>query len=67
MFEKDKSYLTWYHLTSRDGLSRFSGSDSTPVLKFSNPEIIQIWETKSCLDSGYRQSNRNLPMFLLNK
>jgi len=31
MFEKDKSYLTWYHLTSRDGL-KIDFQAPTPLL-----------------------------------
>ena len=52
----------------------FSDSDSAPVPKFWNPgpdpdpEILQIWESGSCSDSGYNHwSNRNVPMFLLKK
>jgi len=50
----------------------FSDSDSTPVPKFLNPDpgpaIFQISESDSCSDSGYNHwSNRNLPMFLLQK
>jgi len=50
----------------------FPDSDSSPVPKFfnpgSDPAIFQSWESHSCSDSGYNhRSNRNLPMFLLEK
>ena len=48
----------------------FSDSDSAPVPKFLNPgpAILQMWESDSCSDSGYKhRSNRDLPMFLPKK
>jgi len=50
----------------------FWDSDSAPVPKFFNPgpdpANFLIWESHSCSDSGYNhRSNRNLPMFLLEK
>ena len=52
----------------------FSDSDSAPFLKFPvsvpdpAPEILQIWESDSRLDSGCNhRSNHNLPMFLPKK
>jgi len=50
----------------------FLDSDPAPVPKCSNldpgPNIYQIWESDSCSDSGYNhRSNRNSPMFLLQK
>jgi len=48
----------------------FSDSNSAAVPKFLNPgqEIFQLSEFDSCSNSGYNhRSNRNFPMFSLNK
>jgi len=49
----------------------FAESDSSHVPKFLNPDpspspqILQIWESNPCSDSGSYWCNRNFPIFLL--